>query len=388
MKHSRDLHKVCPTGLTRIKSDSLPTAPLDHDQQRLHGSTQNWRNQSDLRQAVACRADEARRTPLKISGGLKDVEFTFFEVVDNPAEDRRCTVLRAGKARLTGFGTQSTTALLHDLPAIVNGREHRVASGAVRYNGWVNPGTRRQRQVQFAELSPVNGAEKDIKIVLLAGDLRPGEEVSDVEVLAGEEDLSHEAMPCFTEGARILTAFGDVPVEDLRTGDLIHTIDNGLQPIKWIGKRELGGARLHVEPQLLPVRICANAFGTGQPYTDILLSPGHRILLEDALLKEGYSPEGLLAPIEALINGKTVRTEEEIRSVTYYHLLFEEHQIVYVEGFQAETFFPTPAAIANITGESREALYQAVPRLRENPLGFGQTARRVISREEARSLAA
>ncbi|MEL6479553.1 MAG: Hint domain-containing protein, partial [Pseudomonadota bacterium] len=40
---------------------------------------------------------------------------------------------------------------------------------------------------------------------------------------------------CYCPGALILTNRGEVPVEDLRVGDLLVTADHGLQPLVWIG---------------------------------------------------------------------------------------------------------------------------------------------------------
>ena len=46
---------------------------------------------------------------------------------------------------------------------------------------------------------------------------------------------------CFTAGTRILTPHGPRPVEDLRPGDLVITRDNGPQPLRWTGRREVVG---------------------------------------------------------------------------------------------------------------------------------------------------
>lgn len=40
-------------------------------------------------------------------------------------------------------------------------------------------------------------------------------------------------MPCFGPGTRILTPEGWRRVEDLKTGDLVNTLDRGVQPIAW-----------------------------------------------------------------------------------------------------------------------------------------------------------
>lgn len=49
----------------------------------------------------------------------------------------------------------------------------------------------------------------------------------------GVIELANIASPiCFAAGTMILTAQGEVAIEDLRAGDLVHTKDGGLQEIR------------------------------------------------------------------------------------------------------------------------------------------------------------
>ncbi len=47
-------------------------------------------------------------------------------------------------------------------------------------------------------------------------------------------------IPCFTPGTLIATPRGEVPVEDLKAGDRVITRDNGIQQIRWAGRKDLG----------------------------------------------------------------------------------------------------------------------------------------------------
>ncbi len=87
-------------------------------------------------------------------------------------------------------------------------------------------------------------------------------------------------IPCFTPGTLILTDRGEVAVETLRPGDLVMTRDNGLQPIRWVGRKELDFAQLVALPALRPVRIAAGAMGLNTPARDLLVSPQHRVMIE------------------------------------------------------------------------------------------------------------
>jgi hypothetical protein len=46
-------------------------------------------------------------------------------------------------------------------------------------------------------------------------------------------------IPCFKENSKILTSTGYVPIEKLREGDLIRTLNHGYKPIYMISKREI-----------------------------------------------------------------------------------------------------------------------------------------------------
>ena len=78
--------------------------------------------------------------------------------------------------------------------------------------------------------------------------------------------------PCFAAGTLIRTRDGLVEVQDLAVGDLVTTRDNGDQPIRWIGKRDLAAEELADDPRLRPVLIRAGALAPGVPSSDLLVS--------------------------------------------------------------------------------------------------------------------
>ncbi|GGJ03800.1 Hint domain-containing protein [Neoroseomonas lacus] len=136
---------------------------------------------------------------------------------------------------------------------------------------------------------------------------------------------------CFAEGTLILTERGEVPVEQLRVGDLAMTMHGGtapLRPILWIGHTRLDIAR-HPDPaKAAPIVVSAGALGNGMPRRDLRLSPEHALFLD-----------GLLVPVNLLVNGTTIVQEAWCQTVTYWHVELPTHGLLVSEGVVSESYF-------------------------------------------------
>lgn len=138
------------------------------------------------------------------------------------------------------------------------------------------------------------------------------------------------APPCFAAGTRILTAGGEVCVEDLAVGDMVYSRSAGMVPVKWIGHRRID-CRRHPAPELVwPVRIAVGAFGPDQPHRDLWLSPDHAVAVDGALI-----------PIKLLANGASIRQETGWRRVHYFHVELHRHDILLAHGMPAESYLDT-----------------------------------------------
>jgi hypothetical protein len=131
---------------------------------------------------------------------------------------------------------------------------------------------------------------------------------------------------CFLRGTRIATAQGELFVEELRIGDLVQTLHAGMQPVKWIGRRAYAAPFCN-HPKVLPIRIQADAIATGVPARDLLVSPGHAIAIDGALIHAGR-----------LVNGRTITQERQAELVEYFHIELAQHEVIFAEACPAETF--------------------------------------------------
>lgn len=191
---------------------------------------------------------------------------------------------------------------------------------------------------------------------------------------------------CFTPGVLIATEAGEVPVEDLKVGDRVITADNGLQAIRWIGKRYFSGARLYSHPDLRPIRIRRHAFGENVPERDMLVSPQHQMMLTSTRAQLLYGEREVLVPAKGLVDDRTVAVDHSVSSVQYVHLLFDRHEMIFANGALTESFHPGFTSLRGMDEAPRREIYQIFPELENDRHQFGPSARFALRPLEALSL--
>ncbi len=189
-----------------------------------------------------------------------------------------------------------------------------------------------------------------------------------------------DTVPCFVSGSMIRTDRGEKPVERLAIGDLVLTRDDGLQPIRWIGRRVM-----EAQGKMAPVRIARNTFGE---HGTVLVSPLHRIMLQNTHAELLFGSHEVLIAARDLVDGDAVRQIEGGR-VEYVHLLFDRHQVIWSDGLPSESFLPGPQTKSCFEQDVLDEICEIFPRL--NPMtgdGYGLAARPALKRYEARLLVA
>lgn len=146
--------------------------------------------------------------------------------------------------------------------------------------------------------------------------------------------------PCFTPGTLICTKDGLKDVAELEVGDLVMTLDRGPQPIRWVGRCTLSPAQLAHKPTFRPIHIAKDAFGPGIPIRDMQVSPQHRIFVGGWRAQLYFGLEELLVAATNLRNDLTIRRVETPAPVTYIHLLFDQHEVIWSNGLLSESYFP------------------------------------------------
>lgn len=163
------------------------------------------------------------------------------------------------------------------------------------------------------------------------------------------ERIFHETeLACFVAGTCIETDRGEVAIEDIVAGTRVLTADHGAQPVRRVLSKTVSG-----RDALAPVCFDAGVLGNHRP---LLVSPNHRMMVTgwQAEILTGV-PE-VLAPAHLLAQGSDRIWSKPMDSVTYFHLLFDRHEIIFSQGAPSESYQPfgpdaeerAPAAIAEL----------------------------------------
>ena len=170
-----------------------------------------------------------------------------------------------------------------------------------------------------------------------------------------------KVVPCFTAGTLIDTPSGPRPVESLRPGDLVATLDDGLQPVRWVGQRRLGLAELLADPGLQPVEIAADALAAGVPERAVQISPQHRVLFGGSDCELYFGTEEVLVPAIQMVGRAGIA--RRLQPVTYVHIMFDRHQIVRTHGLWSESFQPGDRVLEGMPDPQRDELRKLFPEL-------------------------
>ncbi len=194
-----------------------------------------------------------------------------------------------------------------------------------------------------------------------------------------ELSAENTGVVCFSGGTLIRVPGGEVPVEYLRRGDLVQTRDNGVKPILWIGRKVLDQAALSAAPNLRPVRLGAGHFGLTR---DLIVSPQHGVLLRAP--DSGGAQHLWRARHLADMAGGGARVMKGCKRIVYYHMLFDQHELVFSNGLISESLYPGPISYQSLSSAAQAELTTLFPDLPHKPTeaAYGPSVR-AYSRRKA-----
>ena len=131
---------------------------------------------------------------------------------------------------------------------------------------------------------------------------------------------------CFAAGTRIATPTGEAPVDRLAIGDVVLTAQGNARPIIWIGTGRVLATRGR-RSAATPVIVRRGALADNVPTRDLRVTKGHSLLLD-----------GVLIPIEELVNHRSILWDDRAQEVTIYHIELETHDVLLANGAPAESY--------------------------------------------------
>ncbi|MEH6644898.1 Ig-like domain-containing protein [Sulfitobacter sp.] len=169
-----------------------------------------------------------------------------------------------------------------------------------------------------------------------------------------------KVVPCFTPGTMIATPKGERKVEELVVGDRIITRDNGMQVIRWIGRREMSGEELVAKEHLRPILIRQGALGNGLPERDMMVSPQHRVLIANDKTALYFEEREVLVAAKRLTDIEGIDMVD-VSHTSYIHIMFDQHEVILSDGIWTESFQPGDLSLAGVGDASREEILEFFP---------------------------
>jgi hypothetical protein len=142
----------------------------------------------------------------------------------------------------------------------------------------------------------------------------------------GSNGAVTEEAPCFLRGTLIRTERGEVAVQDLAVGERVLTLSGQIRPIMWIGTGQVVVSRGR-RSAATPVIVRKGAPADHVPDRDLRLTKGHSFYFD-----------GVLVPIEYLVNHRSILWDDRAQEVELYHLELESHDVLLANGAPAESY--------------------------------------------------
>ena len=170
---------------------------------------------------------------------------------------------------------------------------------------------------------------------------------------------------CFASGTLIDTPDGPRRIDDLQAGDFVLTENAEPCQLRWIGTRQVSSQEFEADPKLRPVRISQGALGGGLPRRELVVSRQHRMLVRSKIVERMFGTSDVLVPAIKLTDLPGIYVDEAIPEVTYFHMLFDQHEIVLAEGAPAESLYTGPEALSTISCEALSEILDLFPEIVE-----------------------
>lgn len=167
------------------------------------------------------------------------------------------------------------------------------------------------------------------------------------------------ACASFARGTHVLLADGSQAlIETLRVGDYVMTRNHGPQPVKWAGQQTVRANGAYA-----PIVIRKGALNNA---ADLTLGRNHRLFIYQRQDDISLGQNDVTVRAHLLVDDENI-FQLSVGFIDYFQLLFDRHEIIYVEGIAAETTLTDPLGVQELPTEPRKRLHRSDHN--ENPAG-------------------
>jgi len=139
-----------------------------------------------------------------------------------------------------------------------------------------------------------------------------------------------------------------------------------MKTLRWIGSTKVSHLDIFVAPKLKPIRITAGALGSGTPTKDLYVSQQNRVLLRSKIAKRMVGEAEILVPAIKLLHLDGIEIVEDAKQVEYFHMLFDQHEIVFSNGAATESLFTGHEALRSVSAKARAEILQLFPNIEKH----------------------
>lgn len=199
---------------------------------------------------------------------------------------------------------------------------------------------------------------KQIASIFISEDATDDFTYKHIELSAYNEEYTPT---CFASGTMIRTQKGLRSVETLVVGDMVLTVDNGLQPIRWIGSCHLSSEELANSPKFKPIRIGAGRLGLNTPTSDLTVSPQNRILVRSKVAQRMFNADEVLVAAKHLLGFDGIEIVQDMSEIDYFHILFDQHEVILSNGAETESYYTGTETIKSLSPAARDEIFKLFP---------------------------
>ncbi len=174
----------------------------------------------------------------------------------------------------------------------------------------------------------------------------------------------YSTIACFAGGTLIETENGPTPIEDLSAGDQIRVFGGGFSTLRLNLSQKIKKGAMLTNPKLRPVKIVQDALGPGFPNQDLRVSRQHRMLVSSPISKRMFGQTNALISAIRLTEFPGCFVDEDAVGISYFHLIFDRHEIVFANGTPAESFYPGSEAMKAMPCSAKQEFVELFPDLK------------------------